>query len=468
MNHGALCSQGLLKVQGNQWNPVHLERLPVSMAELCAQCLAHGLSHLWVMSDVGLVPDEPFFQAALDEWDLLPTFKYPPTKRLPSGVSNLLITAVGCKRPRGGQKQVIVIFCGSIAKWHWLKKDITPRQLLAVVACLERSLEVPVGSGPSTAGMKLLTKIAQERKHPEWIARPGVDLSAIPFDDAARDLIWERPLSHDEKGMKYLHKIDKNSAYLRACVASQFGVGDPVHEEGEASYSEKRIGIWRCTVTPTSAVKKGLPPVWESGEWISGPIIKLLRGEGYQVEIHEGWIFNQQHEVLRHWAEKIWEVRQALKFGSYDWVKSEAVRQMAYIAVKDIAVATVGLTQSKKFEEASYKQRPDWHCQIVATNRATVYYNLLKVFNASAQIPVMVNMDALYYVSHERDAHAVAPGLLDKEASLGGYKVEWEPPIQLTDEALAILASQNYVTVKLEQLNKLRRVQMNERKEAAR
>jgi hypothetical protein len=468
MNHGVLCGQGLLKIQGNQWSPVRLERLPSTMAELCAQCLAHGLSHLWVMADTGVVPDKPFFEAALEEWDLLATWKYPPVKRLPPGLQNPLITVVGCKRPRGGQKQIIVIFCASITKWHWLKKDITPRQLLLTITYLERALEVPVGSGPSTVGMKLLTKIAQERKHPEWIARPNVDLTSMPWDEAARDLIWERPFSHDEKKKRYLHKIDKNSAYLRACVALQFGVGDPVHEDGSASYSEKRVGIWRCSVKAPASILENLPPVWDGGEWIAGPIIKLLQGQGYEVAIHEGWIFPKQHEVLRAWAEKIWEVRQAFKLGSYEWARNEQVWGMAYVAVKDVAVATIGLTQSRKFEEASYKQRPDWHCQVVAGNRSTVYYNLLKVFKASGRVPLLVNMDALYYVSDERDPAAVVPELLGKENSLGGYKAEWKQPLELTEEAIAVLESNNYVTVKLEQLNKLRRAQMSEVKEAAR
>src|SRR5579859_1361435 len=163
-SHGVLCRTGWLTIKNNQWEVTRFDALPaVSMAWLCEQALTLGFTHLWVTGDTGVVPDADFFNQALAEWDLLGTFKYPPSKKLPAGVLNPLVSAVGCKRPRGGQKQLIIIFPSYITKWHWLKSDITPSQLLLTVAYLEKALDVPIGSGPSTVGMKLLVKNMEER-----------------------------------------------------------------------------------------------------------------------------------------------------------------------------------------------------------------------------------------------------------------------------------------------------------------
>jgi len=126
----------------------------------------------------------------------------------------------------------------------------------------------------------------------------------------------------------------------------------------------------------------------------------------------------------------------------------------ASIGVKEVAVDTVGLTSYGGFDtaERTFKQRPDYKLQAVAGNRATIFYNMIKVQKEVGITPLMVYIDALYYLSPEPDASLAIPGMLDKKDSLGGYKNEgWTLPVD--QQVRAILTSDDAISKKLQALN---------------
>lgn len=433
----------LIHIVNNTWieQPLHSGE---TLGDLCQVAIDRNLTHLWVLPETTIIADRPFFDAATGEWDLYDNWTFPPGRKTPPRRANLLATASGFRRSeKGGQARVSVIFPANAHKpWYWVRRVKSARQALLTILYLEMALDIPVTASASTAGMRLLEKIQLDYKHPEWIAAPELDWSTFPFRwrDTSTDIIWSRPLSEKELPKRYLHKIDKNGAYLRACAAEKFGVGAPIHMT-ECAEREKRPGVWRCTFDAVAL--PGLPPVWDDGPWIVTPILQALRKTGHHVTVHEGYVWNeaQSHEILKHWAEDLWAVRQGFRQGKYKdqvW-KSAEVSRLAEDACKQIATATVGLTSYGKFDEETFKYRPDWKALIIGAVRATMFYNMLKLQQETGLTPIIVYMDALYVVSDEPETETALATLLDKPNSLGGYKVGWARPIEVTADVRALL-----------------------------
>jgi hypothetical protein len=450
VHHGALTRSGLLTLKGDQWDLTRFSPTK-SLYWLCEQAQAHHLSHLWVMQDCEMLPDQAFFEAGCEKWNLVATWKDLKELSIPGHV-NELVAATGWRKTERGDFQKARTICFPYnSKWHFCKDpQLGAKQLLITIDYLQRAFDVTVGASPGTVGMKLIEKVNSH--HPQWLQIPEIDLvKEAHFDrSSAQDLIWQRPLHHDEMHMKYLHKYDKNSAYLRACVNEMFGYGTPVHVEGATEFDKRAPGVWRVRVK--EPVLQDLPPVmWDRASWVATPIVKLLRDTGHTIKIYEGWMFKEYHGTLKKWAETLWTQRQDFRNNVEAW-KHPICREYARSATKDIAVATIGLS-SFNFAEKTFKARPDWRTQVVAGTRATMFYNMLKVQRETSRTPVLVYLDALYYLSNEPDPAKAIP-LLDKTDSLGGYKNDgWS--LEVDQTVLNILTSDDPSNQRLQQLNAL-------------
>lgn len=452
--HGLLSAGILFQVIENRWQE---KAIPVetiaSLEALCQLAVDEKLTHLWVLDAVEA--DDAYYRAATPTWDLWANWTYPPGRMLPPGRVNLLASASGFRRTlTGGQRRISIIFPKHAhMPWRWIKRA-TAREALLTILYLERALDIPITASAPTAGIRLLEKMQHNGHHPEWLEIPNVDWDLLPFRfrDVALDLVAERPLLQEEYTASYLHKIDKNGAYLRACVAEMFGVGTPEHVE-TCLPEEKRPGIWRCSFDPVSI--PGLPPVWDGGAWIVTPILQILRWTGHDVLVHEGYVWNESHGIFKRWAETLWDVRQGFRLGEYKkqtW-KSAQVSAMAEDACKQIAVATIGLTSYRGFESETFKFRPDWKAQIVGSVRATMFHNLLKLQREQGITPIITYIDAIYIVSDEPDIKKAAASLLNRPASLGGFKPEWS--LLLTEEIRLSLVSTLSIVEKLEVFNRI-------------
>jgi hypothetical protein len=257
-----------------------------------------------------------------------------------------------------------------------------------------------------------------------------------------------------KKGVRgYLHKFDKSMAYTAACAMSDafYGVGTPEHKDGAQGFDPKKsVGVWRCSVSGETS--EDLPPPWRGREWIAGPAIRLLQSQGYQVTIHEGWVFPQSHELMSLWAKRLWETRQSFE-DEKAW-KHPLCREFAYQSIKKIANSTVGTTAFSNFgDESADQRRPDIRMQTVARNAEIVYHNILKVQKVHGVTPALIYMDAVYYLSDNPDGRAAFPTIVEREGKLGGYK--YEGKIAIDSVVGDILASSSNAATKLEHLNKI-------------
>lgn len=463
--HGVLSSQGVLVLdaQNNRWITSQQAVLGTltSLFEIAVQ---HKLTTLWVMPDTGIIANQGFYDAAQEQWSTVASWKFRKDFPLPPDIENELIQATGRSKQINPNSyrpvQVSVCFAHN-SHWDWGREaDLTPKELLRIVGYLERALEVRVGAGPSSVGTRVLEKTLA--KYPHWLQVPEVNLHSLPFTtDAAKNVIWDRKPEASELKKKYLVKIDKNSAYPRACVEETFGDAHVSHVAG-LHYNHRYPGVWRISVQGEDQPSLP-PPLWESAKermgrnelWVGTPIVKLLSKIGYSVQVHEGWAFVEEkvngklvkhyHGVLKHWAEHLWEVRKG--FTNETLWKSAYAREAAQGAIKNILNMTIGVTKFDQYETLCYQARPDWNVQVVASARAAMFYNMLKFQQEGKGTPVMVYIDALLYCADE-----MMP-FVDNRVSLGGYKHEWT--LEIADDVQAILMGKRSRAKKLEHLNDL-------------
>lgn len=450
--HGVL-HQGILTTlerEGTQWGVSHpLLTLPVSLSSLCSLALDKGLTHLWVYPDV-CTPDEAFYQQARSQWDLFPSWVYPTDFPLEDGVTNELVSVTGFKLPKGGQARISVIFPLN-TQWQWIDEQTSPKMLLQVIKYLETQLQVPVSGGATTVGMAYLEECNFNLE--DRLEVPTVDLSALPFRESAQDVIWQQG---DLKQVLYkgwfLHKLDKNSAYLRSCVEEKMGVGNPRLMSGDA-YRDNFPGIWYCRVDGYMNARLPHPswyPYGQESHWFATPMVKCLRKMGYTVHILRGYSYEECEPTLKKWAQYLWDIRSSFRNDTDKW-KHPVARQKAALAIKDIYTSTLGLINSD-IVKGTWKFRPDWHSQILAGVRATMFYNMTK-FAESGYYPVIVYMDALFYITPHQDIEQDIPDILKHRNSLGGYKHEYALPVD--EQVKNILMSSGNIAHKVGQLNKL-------------
>lgn len=455
----------LLTISSGNWLdrmlPAHDFHCPNLLVDFCEVAETEELTHLWIMDGV-CTPNKELFENALPVWDLFASWvindeEIAAAVEQEQAEENLLISVTGCRRPKGGKHFFTLCFPGN-CQWSWMDSDVTPKMLLQVVKVMEDAFHVPVGTGPTTVGMKLLEDIHKEQgKDKKKLRKPDVDLAAIPFDKAARTIIWQRPLSSAEKTKQYLHKVDKNSDFLRACLENELGTSNPVHVFNSQGIDENLPGVWHVTRIHPDSASAALPTLlWRDAEWISTPLVKMLQKMGYEVLISEGYQFPTHDTLLEKWARLLWDTRQAFKLASADMTRSAIYREAherAYDGVKDIAATTVGLFSSQSQDiQKTWKYRPDWWCQVVGQARALMFYNMLKVQKESGLTPLLVYIDAMLFVSDEEDIEKALPGLAIR-SSLGTFKHVWTLP--LTDEVQGILDSGKGEAQKLGALNDL-------------
>lgn len=468
-SHGVLYAAALpdhltlLTIKNGKWIEqdisVQFHRTLIGLCTIAEGC---QFTHLWVMPDV-CHPDRAFYQEAVTEYDLFASWQINDPEianafELEDGEENLLVSVTGCRRPKGGKHFFTICFPGN-CQWSWCDEGIAPKSLLQTVKLLEDALGVPVGSGPTTVGMRLVEAIVGEPgKNKTKLKKPDVDLAAIPFNQAARTIIWQRPLAGDERTRNYLHKVDKHSDFLRACVGCQVGVGTPVKVFTDQGVDEGLPGIWHIVkLSPEHASLRFPPHLWRDAQWASTPIVKMLRRIGYTVTIVEGYQFPNHAPLLGHWALALWETRQQFKAQSQDTLLFSVARRecyaRAYDGIKDIAATTMGVFATQIADiQRTWKYRPDWWAQVVGTARALMFYNMLKVDQECGLTPVLVYVDSLLYVSDEPDVAQALPGLALRPA-LGCYKHEWTLP--MSHQVLAILDSEEGEAWKMGQLNDL-------------
>lgn len=427
-----------------------------TLTHTAEMCYSRHISHLWVDPAYGLFPVEENREG----W----TFHY---QKRNGNAASVSVWQRGHARPVNILFPQFTGWYGSASAPGWMYGKL-PHNIIITLHYLEKELGVPIGGSPGRVGWAYLKEL---RAAPGWTeAIPGVDWKAMHFESkAATDLIWHRPLKQSERESPvtlYLQKYDEAAAYPYAASQTDMGVGEPLHMDARdahiASLHEKgspqSVGVWRCTINyDASRYNPLMPPVWKeelgtyagSEGWIAGPIIRLLRSQGHEVIVHEGYIFPERHDVLKRWAENLWAIREGYKITAC-W-KNVHCAGLASRAVKTIMNTMIGMTAFKRFEEDDEMRRPDIRIQTIARHRELTYHRLQKVEKLYGVTPVLVYMDALYYLTHEPDGRAALPELVKREGQFGGYR--WEGAIKADGTVLALLECMKNEATILQELN---------------
>ncbi len=438
--HAVLTEETLMWIERFGFEKRQLSESCYTLRDLADVAISHHITHLWVQN-VG-------YPESTSEGDYSIKIQHR---------NHHMAGATLWKRGHG--KPVSIIF-PSYTAWYgtpqrpgWLAQALCPEEILITLRYLESALNVTVGMSPGRVGWNYLKKI-----HPEWIEEiPGVNLKECHFTSAAApDIIWQRPM---QSSKRYLHKFDKNAAYPYAATKTDIGVGTPIympiHLAGTPANHYKghpqAVGVWRCTVIDGPFDLGLMPLPWNKKEgWLVGPMIRLLRKAGYTVEIHEGWVFPERHDVMSRWGNDLWAIRQ--EFDVPGHYKAAHCAQLAKAATKLIMNATIGLTAFRGYDEEDEMARPDIRCQIIATHRELTWHNIDKIRQLYGVTPLIVYMDALYYLADEEDGCQAFPELVKRSDKMGGYK--YEGRIEMTADVVEMFARKMSEGERLEFLNK--------------
>lgn len=478
--HAVLAEGKLYSYDGKQIQEVMCVTRGRDFADLAQQLLDAGISHAWLMpGHRGVLPEHGIITKEQNHplWEFF-TPRYTRDNEL-----RLISAKRWAKGQRGRLAIQMIIFentawYGSGSRWG---EECTVRELLATILYLEEVLGIAMGAGPGGVGWRMLKK-----RHPEWLEDyPKIDLRKHHFTaSAGHDITWTSPDIVKLMPGMYIHKFDRSMAFpYAASFDNRYGTGTPVLELGEASFhrltirgtwKDDRVGVWRCTVTGEPDPRLPRPKFGDMRgkllsdvkldeprtEWISGPYIRLLRHLGYKVEIHEGWVFpeataentgRRPHEMMARWAIDMWDARE--EFRKVENWKNQRARIFAEDAVKQIAVATIGSTAFKDFDDQDEadKKRPDIRLQTVGRSAELTILTILGEQKRSGRYPVMVYADAIYYVLDHTDGRGAFPGIVKREGEFGGMR--YEGYIRVVPEMCAMLHGGKPEWAKLEMLN---------------
>lgn len=455
--HAVLFEEGdtslLMWIEGKSFRK-EVVPLCTTLVQIAELAHARFISHVWVSPLYPSIPEQEETSVKI-------------FKRKVNTIPTMFAASIW--KSGWGKKNLMVIFPRYTSWWGektspgWIR-DAGPHDILITLYYLEQKLGVTVGSSAGRVGWSYLKKLS-----PDWLEDvPGVNLRTIHFTgSASADIIWQRPLLSIERRKKYLHKFDKSAAYPYAATCTDIGTGVPVHLEGKdadvASQHEKghpqEVGVWRCSITYNGTLYNALmPPVWreEQGSyassegWVIGPIIRLLRKVGHTVQVHEGWVFPERHDVLVKWANDLWAIRQDFST-SGNWTNAKGAA-LAARATKQIMNHAIGMTGSPKLSDDDEMKRPDIRTQVIGRHRELTWHNIEKIRVMYGVTPAIVYMDALYYFSDEPSGLHALPELGKRTGKFGGYK--WEGRVEVTPDVLAMFDTQMDESERLEFFNK--------------
>ena len=405
--------------------------------QIANEALKHGYTHIWAMKQRDIV-----VPAKHDEY----SFSVAERHKKPA-------TVTVYKR---GSGKVNLILLQNTAWGEQAFKGIYPDELLTAVGTIESRLGVPMSGSPGSMGWAYLKVL-----HPEWIEDVHSNLKELHFTPkAGGDLIWQHSSLKQGQGLphpaRYVHKWDRRGAYPYASTQTDYGVGTPQflypddahkaaqHEKGHA----QEVGVWNCVITYNPLeYDSNMPPIWhehdnhgQKEEWLSGPIIRLLRACGHRVDVYEGYVFPQRHKLLSLWANNLYNFR------------TDCPYSRARDAFKQIANTTIGFTAFKGFDEDELEmRRPDIRLQTVARQRELLTHNIRKIKKLTGEAPGMVYMDAVYYFSDFKQLSFW--DFKQRENEFGGMR--YEGAIEITPEVQAMFERKMSVADRLEVLNKI-------------
>ena len=302
-----------------------------------------------------------------------------------------------------------------------------PLDILATIDYLTTLLGVDVQWSPGHIGTTVLKKMySSTDRLKSYVRKADINLKELPYNKAARDVLFGVPLTMDMVG-QWVHHYDKNSAYLGACRSVMNGAGTPQHIIG--NIEPEKVGIYRVSYQVNASLFNGVTlPLIIKGEWVTRDVLKFALSKGYDVLVHEAYVYEESHRVLDKWAVLLWDSRTSLKTSSPDFPYEQA-RENAYHTIKEIALISVGKLASHWESEF---MRPDWWADVVGMSRVHMLAHLEKYKTLYNVTPLLVYSDGVWYTSDNGNIETAFPDILSRKGQLGGYKDVYS--VQITEE----------------------------------
>lgn len=339
-----------------------------------------------------------------------------------------------------------------------------PRTLLIAILYLERALGITLG-GPGYSGIELMRKTTEN--HPHYWRTGAADVLPAHIET---DIVWHRTLSVQEQLSKYLHLYDGNGKYLAACTGAKMpvripahvellpdGYYDPGHEIVEQAILKGEPGVWRVTFTdsPPPYAFQSAPAPFEE-RWAYTPVVAELMREGCAPRILEGYHWEEWHETLRPWAERLWKIRQDLKTDEKRFSNREAAliaqKMSKIIAVHGVGWLDLASERAKPAGEHGNMHHPDKRNTIIALVKARMMRTIAQ-FREKGFNPCMIQVDELGYLSDDPNPETAVSGLMARKDELGGFK--HAHTFELTPDIIKLFGKKNVLLKK--ELNSIAR-----------
>ena len=234
---------------------------------------------------------------------------------------------------------------------HRPHEPLTAKPFIALEETLTALKCRAAGLTPGWRGLTLLKR--WQKKHPERFTIDVEELPGIPQDHApnvTKPVMWER-------GIRYVHKLDMNAAYLAAAKGVPLGAGSP-------QYTTSLLwqpGAYRVRRHP---LVNDFAPVEHDG-WYDTSTLRVAYEMGQQFDVLEGYVWSRQSTALRGWAELLGNALDAVPQGK------------PYI--KAIYTRTMGKIGSSAGSNALWYRHPHWWRAVVALAGMRVWWLTLKV-----------------------------------------------------------------------------------------
>lgn len=393
-----------------------------------------NLISAWILPESRLSRQTETFYTSCPEWDCFAYTEYDYQQEggevSPGTGENILLSLQGWKKSDKWQPCYYAVFPEYNSSWQPDSDEIAlddctdPLELYAAIHYLEDQLGVPLKQSPGNVGLHLLKGKVNPRAMFPTVPQGFTDTVTM-----GHDALWKRLLTLAELAKKYVHCVDKNSAYLSACHDLYMGIGLPILINNPTfTSSQAHIpGVWYVTSIQGSSPFDGiqLPLIASPNTWVWTPSLALLLMMGYEVEIEKAYVWRDYDKVMGSWASHIWNSRQALKHNTPGY-KHQIARERAYSEVKVVATRTVGKFKSDYSKDQQYKNgttdyHPDRWSLILDKTRVRMLLRMYQLWK-SGYPAFMVYTDGLYICSDERHPQVHEALRLDSATELGGYK----------------------------------------------
>jgi hypothetical protein len=333
-----------------------------------------------------------------------------------------------------GTRRLVLAFPG-YAGWDWEISDA--RSLLATLTYLDQVLGRSFFDVPKLAAHQLLTELAGDQLA-TWMRSysidphelQGKDGSLVPLMERAKDLTWMRPLTLVEQRERYLHKYTHLSLLLEAAMSIRLGIGEPQYSANGRAYDGTRPGFWRVNAERLGSVFDGTKlPSCLDGEWMSTPQLQCCRDIGYQVQVREGYSWQESQQLLKDWATTLWRAGERLytQYQLFRHAQARANTAHTLTQLTDLGVAIISQEQ-----ESGGWNRPDWWACLVGGSRARLFGHLVRLVRKGI-MPVLLVGNSLWVVSNDPNPLTAVPELASARR-WQGYTVGYSAPIPLSTD----------------------------------